>query len=49
MTDIAKREEEGLTAPGIGQLAVIADAGHFPWLDAAEQYGSVLTSFIARS
>ena len=47
-TPVAASEEiiVGL-APGIGRLEVVADAGHFPWLDAPEAYWPVIEQFVA--
>jgi proline iminopeptidase len=32
---------------GVGRLEVLSGAGHFPWLDDADRYWSVLRSFVA--
>jgi pimeloyl-ACP methyl ester carboxylesterase len=37
---------DGLPA-GIGRLAIIAGAGHFPWLDAPDPYWALLSEFLA--
>lgn len=33
---------------GLGRLAVIEEAGHFPWKDAPERYWAVIDSFVAQ-
>jgi len=33
--------------PGVGRLAVIQGAGHFPWLDAGDRYWSMINDFVA--
>lgn len=44
----AAREIAGGLPPGMGQLEVIEGAGHFPWLDRADRYWTLLTAFVAR-
>lgn len=34
--------------PGTGELAVIEDAGHFPWLDRPDHYWPLIADFITR-
>jgi pimeloyl-ACP methyl ester carboxylesterase len=41
----AKEIVESLS-DGLGRLAVIEGAGHFPWLDDPEAYWEVITGFI---
>jgi proline iminopeptidase len=38
----------GLTSAAV-QVEVVADAGHFPWLDAPDRYWPVVTGFVARA
>ena len=45
----AAREIVDALAPGIGRLAVVAKAGHFPWLDEAETYWPLIGSFVAEA
>lgn len=33
--------------PGVGRLEVIPGAGHFPWLDAPEQYWERIADFVS--
>jgi pimeloyl-ACP methyl ester carboxylesterase len=42
----AAREIVGGLAPGIGRLAVIDGAGHFPWLDVPDRYWPVIEGFV---
>lgn len=35
--------------PGLGQLAVIAGAGHFTWLDRPDEYWSTITAFLSQT
>jgi pimeloyl-ACP methyl ester carboxylesterase len=42
----ASREIFAALPPGIGQLEVIEGAGHFPWLDVPDRYGSVISAFV---
>jgi proline iminopeptidase len=42
----AAEEIVGALPDGIGRLEVIADAGHFTWLDAPDRFWSVLVEFI---
>jgi proline iminopeptidase len=44
----ASREIVDALPPGIGRLAVIEQAGHFPWKDVPEQYFAVIENFVAR-
>ncbi|HEV8274509.1 MAG TPA: alpha/beta hydrolase [Streptosporangiaceae bacterium] len=41
----AAREIAGALSPGIGRLAVIQGAGHFPWLDQPGLYWPLITGF----
>jgi pimeloyl-ACP methyl ester carboxylesterase len=41
----AAREIVGALSPGIGRLAVIQGAGHFPWLDQPGLYWPLITGF----
>ena len=34
---------------GLGELAVVDGAGHFPWLDRADSYWPLLTDFVTRT
>ena len=43
----ASQEIVAALAPGIGRLEVIEGAGHFPWLDVPDRYGSVISAFVA--
>ena len=47
VTPVAASEEifDGLR-PGVGRLRVVGGAGHFPWLDAPEQWWPVIEEFI---
>jgi pimeloyl-ACP methyl ester carboxylesterase len=47
MTPVEAAEEivDGLP-PGVGRLEVIAEAGHFPWLDRPRRLWPVVTSFV---
>ena len=45
----ASREIVDALSPGVAHLEVMEGAGHFPWLDAADRYRSVISGFIARS
>lgn len=48
VTPVAAAEEIfNALPPGTGQLHVIEGAGHFPWLDCAEEYSAVVTRFVA--
>jgi len=42
----ASREIVAALPEGIGQLEIVPGAGHFPWLDDAETYWRVVTSFV---
>ncbi len=42
----AAREIVAGLAPGIGRLAVIDGAGHFPWLDVPDRYWPVIEGFV---
>jgi pimeloyl-ACP methyl ester carboxylesterase len=42
----ASREIADALSPGTGRLEVLANAGHFPWLDRPEEYWRVLSDFI---
>lgn len=42
----AAQEIVNALPPGIGQLAVIEAAGHFPWLDRPDRYWSLITTFV---
>ena len=42
----AAREIVAGLAPGIGRLAVIEGAGHFPWLDVPDRYWPVIEAFV---
>jgi pimeloyl-ACP methyl ester carboxylesterase len=44
----ASREIVDALPPGIGRLAVIEGAGHFPWKDAPGRYWPVVEDFVAR-
>ncbi len=43
----ASREIVDALPPGVGQLEVIDDAGHFPWLDRPDDYWSIVGGFVA--
>jgi proline iminopeptidase len=43
----ASREIVDALPPGVGQLKVIDDAGHFPWLDRPHEYWSVIGAFVS--
>jgi pimeloyl-ACP methyl ester carboxylesterase len=43
----AAREIADALPPTTAQLAVIDDAGHFPWLDRPDHYWSLISTFIA--
>jgi pimeloyl-ACP methyl ester carboxylesterase len=43
----ASREIVGGLPRGLGRLAIIKGAGHFPWKDAPERYWPLLERFIA--
>jgi proline iminopeptidase len=43
----AAREIVDALPRGLGRLAVIDDAGHFPWLDEPSRYWPLLTAFLA--
>jgi pimeloyl-ACP methyl ester carboxylesterase len=45
----ASREIVDALPRGVGRLAVIKQAGHFPWKDVPERYWSVLEDFVAQS
>jgi proline iminopeptidase len=46
VTDVdAAREIAGGLAPGIGRLAVLPGAGHFPWLDVPDRYWPLIGEF----
>jgi pimeloyl-ACP methyl ester carboxylesterase len=48
VTPIAmSREIVASLSPGIGRLAVVGGAGHFPWLDDPDQYWPIITAFVA--
>jgi pimeloyl-ACP methyl ester carboxylesterase len=42
----ASREIVDALAPGVGRLAIIEGAGHFPWLDAPDRFFEVLAAFV---
>lgn len=42
----ASREIVDALPPGVGRLAVLEGAGHFPWLDVPDRYWRLLTEFI---
>ena len=42
----AAREIAGGLRPGIGRLEIIADAGHFTWLDATERCFALIRAFV---
>ena len=42
----AAREIAGALRPGIGRLEIIADAGHFTWLDAPERCFALIRAFV---
>jgi pimeloyl-ACP methyl ester carboxylesterase len=42
----ASQEIVAALQPGIGRLEVIEGAGHFPWLDVPDRYGSLITAFL---
>ena len=42
----ASREIADALPAGIGQLAIIDGAGHFPWLDRPENYWSLISTFV---
>jgi len=44
----AAQEIAGALPPGVGRLAVVEGAGHFPWLDRPDAYWPLITSFVAR-
>ncbi|HEU0245742.1 MAG TPA: alpha/beta hydrolase [Gaiellaceae bacterium] len=43
----ASREILEALSEGIGRLEVVRGAGHFPWLDAPEEYWRLLTEFVS--
>jgi proline iminopeptidase len=43
----ASREILGALREGVGRLDVIADAGHFPWLDAPAACSTMIREFVA--
>ncbi|MGE5828322.1 MAG: alpha/beta fold hydrolase [Micromonosporaceae bacterium] len=45
----AAREIVDALPPGLGQLAVIAEAGHFTWLDRPGDYWSTITAFLSHT
>jgi proline iminopeptidase len=45
--EAASREIVDALPAGVGQLAVIDDAGHFPWLDRPDTHWSVIGAFVA--
>lgn len=44
----ASREIADALGSGIGQLAIIDRAGHFPWIDAPDRYWPVILEFVRR-
>ena len=42
----AAREIAGALRPGVGRLEIIADAGHFTWLDAPERSFALIRAFV---
>jgi proline iminopeptidase len=44
----ASREIADALRPGIGQLEVLEEAGHFPWKDVPDRYWEVIGDFVAR-
>jgi pimeloyl-ACP methyl ester carboxylesterase len=42
----ASREIVGALPDGIARFEIVAGAGHFPWLDDAETYWEIVTSFV---
>jgi len=48
VTPVAASQEIADALPaGMGQLAVIDGAGHFPWLDRPDRYWPLITAFVA--
>jgi pimeloyl-ACP methyl ester carboxylesterase len=43
----ASREIVAAVPPGLGNLAVIPGAGHFPWLDQPDRFWAVIDEFVA--
>jgi len=43
----ASREIVDGLPDGIGRLAVLDGAGHFPWLDAPDRYWPLISGFVA--
>ena len=47
VTPVAAAEEIASGLPqGVGRLAVVEGAGHFPWLDAGERYWALVAEFV---
>ncbi len=47
VTPIGAAEEiVGALPERVGQLEIVAGAGHFPWLDAADPFWSIITDFV---
>jgi pimeloyl-ACP methyl ester carboxylesterase len=44
----ASREIVAAVPGGLGRLAVIEEAGHFPWLDTPDRYWPVIEDFVAK-
>lgn len=42
----AARDIIGALPPGRGQLEVIDDASHFPWLDRPDRYWPLISTFL---
>jgi pimeloyl-ACP methyl ester carboxylesterase len=50
VTPVAASEEiAGALPEGIGQLVVIAGAGHFAWMDAPDRYWPIIIEFVRKA